>query len=106
LTKTPISNTGECCRAEGFPSALLSPEHWSAQTMYPLQCLKVELVVHQLPDRSVSCWAYEVSDAHTKELLAKHVQPYVRPSDGLGLSADVSDALAVALIALLDPDPF
>jgi len=106
LTIRGNSDQGEGCRAEGFPIALLHPEHWTAQSLVPAQCLRVEVVVHQLPDRSVSCWAYEVSNPHTKELVAKHVQPYAAGSTAGELSEEIGAALEAAVGWLLNPDPF
>lgn len=106
MTISGNSHQGEGCRAEGFPPAVLRPEHWTAQSLVPAQCVRVELVIHQLPDRSVSCWAYEVSNPHSKELLAKHVQPYVTGRTGRTLAEDVGEALTTATGWLLDPDPF
>lgn len=82
---------------------MLSPEHWARTNLWAEQCIRVELVVHQLPDRSVSCWAYEVTNPHSKELLAKHVQPYARGEEHQSLANQIGEALEVALIGLLDP---
>lgn len=74
--------------------------------MMPAQCIRVEVVIHQTPDRSVACWAYEVSNPHSSELLAKHVQPYVMAGEHQDLPGDVSEALELAVRYLLAPDPF
>ena len=106
MTTKGFYQQGEGCSAVGFPSALSEPEHWNAQPLWPAQCVRVEVVVHRTPDWSVACWAYEVSNPHNRELLAKHVAPFCAAEEASSLSSDVCEALEVALIALLNPEPF
>jgi hypothetical protein len=66
----------------------------------------VTVDIHQQPGSGLECWAFEVADPHTKELLAMHVDPTRPAGVGLPLASDVCDRLRGVLIDLLDPDPF
>lgn len=74
--------------------------------LLPQQCFRVEVVVHQDPQMLVYALAFEVSDPHTKELLAKWVDPCVPRSVSLPVATAVSTALRGVLAALTDPEPF
>lgn len=100
------SNAGEGSGAHGVCEPPQPPLRWSQGLTVPVQCFRVELVVHQQPGAKGYCLAFEVSDPHTKELLAKWVDPYTAPSLTLPLASSVSVALRGVLLELTDPDPF
>jgi hypothetical protein len=106
LTNNGKSNTGEGSGAHGFCEPPQQPLRWSQGLTVPLQCFRVELVVHRQPGNGPYCLAFEVSDPHTRELLAKWVDPYTEPSFVLPLASAVSVALRGVLLELTDPDPF
>jgi hypothetical protein len=72
----------------------------------PVECFAVKVEVHQSPGARVWCYSLEVSDPHTRELLAKVVQPARRYSEVLGLVALVCTDLRGVLLELTDPEPF
>lgn len=71
-----------------------------------MDCLTVRLDLHQLPGVDVYGLAFEVQDAHTKELLAAMAEPTRRYPVGVSVARDVSEALCRVLLALTDPEPF
>lgn len=99
-------STGRDSGADGFCQPPLPPERWSQGLTVPVECLRVELVIHQAPAAGTSCWAFEVSDPHTRELLAKWVEPAYRNGVHLPLASYVTTALRGVLLELTDPDPF
>lgn len=106
MTTSRKSNTGEGSGTSGLCSSPQPPLRWSQGLTVPLQCFRVEMVVHQQPGARGYCLAFEVSDPHTKELLAKWVDPYTPPSQVLPLASAVTVALRGVLLELTDPDPF
>lgn len=106
MTISGKSNTGRDSGPGGFCQAPQQAERWTQGLTVPVQCFKVELVCHQAPGREVHCLAFEVSDPHTRELLAKWVEPSRRPSAVLPLASVISVELRAVLLALTDPDPF
>lgn len=92
--------------ARGFCEPPQEPQRWSVGLLVPVQCFRVELVVHQQPGAAGYCMAFEVSDPHTKELLAKWVDPYSVRNDVLPLASAVTVALRGVLLELTNPDPF
>lgn len=74
--------------------------------MFPVQCVKVEVVVHQgAPDGSW-CLAIEASDPHTKELLAKWLDPAMRTHAHETVALRTIAEVRAVILALLDPEPF
>lgn len=106
MTNSGEINTGEGSGAHGFCEPPQPPLRWSQGLTVPVQCFKVEMVVHQQPGARGYCMAFEVSDPHTRELLAKWVDPMTAPSPVLPLASSVSVALRSVLLELTDPDPF
>lgn len=106
MTTSGISKTGEGSGPDGFCQAPLEASRFVQSVLTPVQCLRVELVVHQQPGTGVSCWAFEVSDPHTKELLAKWVEPSYVNGQHLPLASYVTTSLRGVLLELTDPDPF
>lgn len=84
----------------------LSERRWKAEILWPADCLRVDLIVHQAPDTDVSCLGIEVSDPHTKELLAVWVDPSVRARSRRQVAEEAADRVLAALLDYLDPDPF
>lgn len=74
--------------------------------MYPAQCLKVEVVIHQEPGEAIYGYAVEVSDPHTKELLCKVAEPTRKYSPVHPIAAIVSLDIRALLLEQMDPDPF
>lgn len=72
----------------------------------PVQCLRVQVTIHQEAGADAYCLALEATDAHTGELLAKQVDPAATYRRTLSWTGDVGVAVTVLLRALLDPDPF
>ena len=106
MTNSAKTTSGEGSGAHGFCEPPLDPVRWSQGLTVPIQCFRVELVVHQQPGARGYCMAFEVSDPHTKELLAKWVDPLKEPSPVLPMASSVSVALRSVLLELTDPDPF
>lgn len=106
MTNNAYSDAGEGSGPHGFCEAPQPPLRWSQGLTVPVQCFRVELVVHQQPGASGYCMAFEVSDPHSRELLAKWVDPFTKPSQVLPLASSVSVAVRGVLQELLDPDPF
>lgn len=72
----------------------------------PPECIRIDLVVHREPHEGVYGYAMEVSDPHTKELLAKVAVPVVRDTSAMRLPTRIATALGALLREVLDPDPF
>lgn len=106
MTISGVSNTGEGSGARGFCEPPLDSVRWVQGLTVPLQCFRVELVVHTQPGAGGYCLGFEVSDPHTKELLAKWIDPMTKPSPHLPIASSVSVALRSVLLELTDPDPF
>lgn len=106
MTISGKSIQGEGSGPRGFCEAPQPPERWTQGLTVPATCLKVELVVHQNVAQGLSCWAFEVSDPHTRELLAKWVEPTFRNGQHLPLASFVTVSLRGVLLELTDPDPF
>jgi hypothetical protein len=106
LTYKRIYEQGEGSVGSGLCSPPRQAERWTQSLTVPVQCLRVELVVHQQPGTGVSCWAFEVADPHTKELLAKWVEPSYVNGAHLPLASFVTTSLRGVLLELTDPDPF
>lgn len=106
MTLRPILATGEGSAPRGLCEAPQQAVRWTQGLTVPAQCFRVEVVVHQSQQQDVWCYAFEVTDPHTKELLAKWVEP-ARPANRvLPLASLVTVELRAALLALTDPDPF
>lgn len=106
MTTSEESTAGRDSGAHGLCEPPQPPQRWSQGLTVPVQCFRVELVVHQQPGGAGYCLAFEVSDPHTRELLAKWVDPFTTPSLVLPLASSVSVALRGVLLELTDPDPF
>lgn len=106
MTNNGISNQGE-----GSVSGFCSPyppeaTRWIARPLFPLSCVKTEVVVHGKPGSGLWCVGYELSDPHTRELLAKGVDPSASYTQPRALCAAIALDVRQALEQLLDPDPF
>jgi hypothetical protein len=106
LTNRGISDTGRDSGASGFCSPPFQAERWIQGVTVPLECFRVELVVHQQPAGDRYCFAIEVSDPHSRELLAKCVDPSHRFGQAVGMVSHVTLDLRAILLELTDPDPF
>lgn len=84
----------------------LRAEEWVQTPTVPVQCFRVDLVVHQEPGADRWCFSLEVSDPHTKELLGMVVHPAERYSQVWALVTDVTMQLRSVLLTLTDPEPF
>lgn len=74
--------------------------------LYPQQCVRVELVIHQEPQEAVYGYAVEVSDPHTKELLAKAAVPTKKYSMVRSIAATIALDVRALLEDVMDPEPF
>lgn len=97
---------GEGCSARVSAPQRPLPAEWTVQPMYPLPCVSVALVVHTEANQSVASVHIEVSDPHTKELLALNVNPTLSARDGQDLAGHLTVILRRLLLDLLWPDPF
>lgn len=79
---------------------------WIQTRLVPAECFRMEVVVHSEPKRDVHCLSLEVTDPHTRELLARHVTPFRPNPAGTTLAADISIVLRRILLELTDPEPF
>lgn len=106
-----MTSRGKFSTEEGSGGrALCDPPHqpsrWTTGLVVPAQCFTVRLDVHQSPQGGVWCYAFEVADPHSNELLAKVVEPARDRSTSLPLASVVSVDLRGVLLELTDPDPF
>lgn len=106
-----MTTSGKSQQGEGSVSGFCSPfalqrTHYEQNLLVPQTCAKVELVVHQQAGKDVYCFAIEVSDPHTGELLAKHVDPARKYSMVTPLATQVSLTARALLFGVFDPDPF
>lgn len=106
-----MTNNGKSNQGEGSVGGFcrphaLQPMHYEQSLLTPLMCAKVELVVHQRAGGDAYCFAIEVSDPHTGELVAKHVDPARRYSPVTPMPVQVSLTARALLLGAFDPDPF
>lgn len=106
MTTSGKSNTGEGSGAHGLCEPHQRPERWLQGVTVPVECFRVEVVVHQQPGTDVYGYAIEVSEPHTRELLAKVAEPSRRASATVGLVSNVTLDIRAVLLELTDPDPF
>lgn len=106
MTIRGLSTSGEDSGPGGLCQAPFQAQRWIQGVTVPLECFRVELVVHQRPNSDLYAFALEVSDPHTKELLAKCVDPTHRASAAVGMVSHVTLDLRAILLELTDPDPF
>lgn len=106
MTSSGKFSTGRDSGAGGLCQPPQSAQRWTQGLTVPVTCFKVEVVVHQQPGQNLWCYAFEVSDPHTREHLAQVVEPARRYSQVLGLVGQVVVDLRAALLELTDPDPF
>lgn len=106
MTNTGISTSGQGSGASGLCSPPQDGVRWSQGLTVPLECFRVEMVVHQALAARQWCLSFEVSDPHTRELLAKWVDPCREMSMVLPVASAASVALRGVLLELTDPDPF
>ena len=106
MTSSGISITGRDSGAGGVCQPPFQAQRWIQGVTVPLECFRVELVVHTRPGTDVVCFALEVSDPHTRELLAKLVDPSHRALQAVGWISHVTLDLRSILLELTDPDPF
>ena len=98
--------TGEGSGARGFCEPPQQPLRWTQGLTVPVECFRVQIDVHQDPRRLAWCYAFEVSDPHTREKLAQVVEPARSYSQVLPLASAVTVDVRGVLLALTDPDPF
>jgi hypothetical protein len=79
---------------------------WSQTLMFPQQCIRLEVVIHQDHDTDRWCLEVEGSDPHTRELLWLEVSPAMRQSPVYTVGAEVAVRLRSILLSLMDPEPF
>lgn len=106
MTNSGKSNQGEGSVVRGLHVATPTPARWTQRLLVPMECVRVELVVHQSPGEKVWCLGIEVTDPHSKELLAKVVEPSRHYSAVRTIPVEVAIELRHLLEAALDPDPF
>lgn len=106
MTSNAESQQGMVQIGAGFCSEPQPALRWSQGLALPVQCFAARLTVHQQAGAPVYCYDFEVADPHTKELLAKVVEPAKRYSQVLHLAQQVSLDLRAVILTLTDPDPF
>lgn len=106
MTSNARSQQGEVQIGAGFCTEPQRPTRWLQGLALPVQCFSARLTVHQQAGAPVYCYDFEVADPHTKELLAKVVEPAKRYSEVLHLAQQVSLDLRSTILHLTDPDPF
>lgn len=106
MTSRRISTTGEGSEAHGLCEPPQRPERFVQGVSVPVSCFKVEIVVHQRSGTDFYCHSMQVSDPHTRELLAHVVNPTARALQALGMVSSVTLDLRAVLLELTDPEPF
>jgi hypothetical protein len=102
---------GSSQQGMGSVSGVCSPQviearRWAQTVLFPPDCVQVLLQVHRAAGRPHFCLAIEVSDPHTKELLALHVDPTRKPRRDLDLPGQLAATLGQLLGDVLNPSPF
>lgn len=106
MTSSRISTSGEGSGAGGLCQPHQRSERWVQGVTVPVECFRVEVVVHQQPGAPVYGYSIEVSDPHTRELLAKVAEPARQAVQAVGLVSNVTLDIRAVLLELTDPDPF
>lgn len=106
MTNSRISNQGEGSGDAKHRPYRGDAHRWTATTLVPEECLRVEVVIHQGAPDGTWCLAIEASNPHTKELLAKWIDPTMRTLSYEHPSMRAAAEVRAVLVALLDPDPF
>lgn len=100
------SKQGEGSVPGGFCQAPRQAERWTSGLLVPAQCLRVRVDVHLAPQDGPWCYAIEVSDPHTQELLAKVLDPSRHSATAVQRASLIATDLRGILLELTDPDPF
>lgn len=90
----------------GLCQAPQHPERWLLGVLVPVECVRVRVDVHLAPQGGPWCYAIELSDPHTQELLAKVVEPTCHPCTAAQRASRISTDVRAVLLELTDPDPF
>jgi len=106
LTSDVNQNTGKGSASDGFCQSPQSPSRYVLGVLVPVQCFAVQLVVHRRPGGDSWCYSVEVSDPHTRELLAHVVDPSRRFLTDAQMASFITTDLRGLLLELTDPDPF
>lgn len=106
MTTSGISTPGEGSGAGGLCQPPQRPSRWVQGLTIPAQCFTVRIDVHRAPSGGPWCFAFDVTDPHTRELLAKVVEPARPASTAAGAVGLVVVDLRGILLELTDPEPF
>lgn len=106
MTSRGKSNQGEGYRAceTGLPHP--TPKAWAQTLLYPMQCVRCVVTIHQQAGQERYSVTVEVDDPHTRELVSMTSNPTARRSSIRSIAAAVAIDVRAALEAALDPDPF
>lgn len=106
MTSRGKFSTEESSGPDGLCQAPQSPLRWTQGLTVPAECFKVVVTVHRAPRSDVYGYHLEVSDPHTRELLALVAEPSRRATQTVGLVSNVTLDIRAVLLELTDPDPF
>lgn len=106
MTISGMSTPGEGSGARGLCEPHQSPQRWTQGVTVPVECFRVEVVVHRQPGTNVYGYSMEITDPHSRELLAKVAEPARNALATVGLVSNVTLDMRGILLELTDPDPF
>lgn len=106
MTNSGVSHQGEGSAARGLCVPPQQPSWWTQTLTWPLQCVRLEVVIHTSPEADGACISIEASDPHTRELVAKAVQPSYQIRSRRHAAEEASAIVETLLLSALDPDPF
>jgi hypothetical protein len=106
LTINAKSTTGDGSVQSGFCSAPKVAKRWTSGLLLPAACLRVRVDLHLAPGEAQWCYSIEVSDPHSRELLAMVIDPSRPAATAVQRASLVSTDLRGILLELTDPDPF
>lgn len=106
MTNTYKNSTGEGSGAHGLCEPHQRPARWVQGLTVPAECFRVVMTVHRQPGMDAYGYHLEVSDPHTKELMATVAEPARRALESVGLVSHVTLDIRAVLLELTDPDPF
>lgn len=106
MTPEEESRAGDGSGAGGVCQPRQREPLWVSGRTIPEQCFTVSLEVHQADGVAVFGLHLEVTNPHTKELLAAWVNPTEVLPAGTTLAGHLSQCLRAILLDLTDPEPF